>query len=59
MARKKKTGRAGDAGIQAQHPDSKGINPKRDANRGAGQAGVTITRGQGTAGFRKRRKAGD
>ena len=58
MARKK-AGSAGDAGVTAHHPDSKGINPKRDANRGAGQAGVTTTKGQGTAGFRKRRKAGD
>ena len=59
MARKKKTGRAGDAGVAAQHPDSKGINPARDANRGAGQAAITVAKGGGTSGFRKRRKAGD
>ena len=56
---KKKRGRAGDAGIKAQHPDSKGINPARDAGRGAGQAAITVTQGGGTSGFRTRRKAGD
>ncbi len=55
---KKKAGRAA-ADVKGQHADSKGLNVKRDANRGAGQAGVTMTKGQGTAGFRKRRKGGD
>ena len=56
---RKKTGRSGDAGVKAQHPDSKGLNANRDAKRGAGQAAITVTKGGGTSGFRKRRKAGD
>ena len=55
---KKKAGRAA-ADVKGQHADSKGVNPKRDASRGAGQANVTIPQGQGTSGFRKRRKGGD
>ena len=57
MVKKKKAGRTGN--VKSQHPDSKGLNPKRDANRATGQGAVTITKGQGTAGFRKRRKAID
>ena len=57
VKKKKKTGRAGN--VKSQHPDSKGTNPRRDAKRGAGQAAITFTKGQGTAGFRKRRKAID
>ena len=57
MATKKKAGRSGS--VKSQHPDSKGTNPKRDAKRATGQAAITFTRGQGTAGFRKRQKGGD
>jgi hypothetical protein len=55
---KKKASRAGTS-VKSQHPDSKGLNPRRDAKRGTGQAAITFTKGQGTAGFRKRRKAID
>lgn len=58
MARKKSS-RAGASDVKSQHPDSKGMNPNRDNKRGAGQANVTVPQGQGTAGFRKRRKAID
>jgi hypothetical protein len=56
---KKKQSKAGQADVSTQHADSKGLNAKRDANRGAGPANVTFTKGQGTAQFRKNRKAGD
>jgi hypothetical protein len=57
--KKKKVGRTGDADVKSQHPDTKGTNVKRDANRATGQGAITFTRGQGTAGFRKRQKGGD
>jgi hypothetical protein len=52
MKKNKKT--AAQAGIQAQLPDSKGINPVRDGRRRKGGAGVvTLPKGGGTAKFRK------
>ncbi len=39
----------------SQHPDSKGINPKRDATRAKGQGAATLTKGQGTGKFRRLR----
>ena len=54
MKKSRKT--AGRAGTQAQLPDSKGINPARDARRRKGGAGVvTLPKGGGTAKFRKAR----
>jgi hypothetical protein len=47
------------AEIASQHPDSKGINAKRDANRATGAGAVTMTKGQGTAKFRKTRSGID
>ena len=45
---------AAQAGTQAQLPDSKGINPARDARRRKGGAGVvTLPKGGGTSKFRK------
>jgi len=52
----KNSTKAADAGTQAQLPDSKGLNPRRDARRRKGGAGVvTPTKGRGTAKFRKAR----
>jgi hypothetical protein len=56
---KKKSSSAGKASKKSQHPDSKGVNPKRDGARGAGQANITPAGGHGTSSFRKNRKAGD
>ena len=51
-----KNSKNADAGTQAQLPDSKGVNPARDARRRKGGAGVvTPTKGGGTAKFRKSR----
>jgi hypothetical protein len=54
---KKKT--AGRAGTQAQLPDSKGINPARDAGRRKGGAVVTVPHGGGSGTFRKARRASE
>lgn len=52
----KNSKKAAEAGTQAQLPDSKGVNPGRDARRRKGGAGVmTPTKGGGTAKFRKAR----
>ncbi len=52
----KNSTKAADAGTQAQLTDSKGLNPRRDARRRKGGAGVvTPTKGRGTAKFRKAR----
>jgi hypothetical protein len=52
MKKNKKT--AAEGGIQAQLPDSKGINPARDARRRKGGAGLpSLPKGGGTAKFRK------
>jgi hypothetical protein len=56
---KKKASKAGQAKVSSQHADSKGLSVKRDANRGAGPANVTMTKGSGTASFRKIRSGGD
>jgi hypothetical protein len=56
---KKKASKAGQANVSSQHADSKGLNAKRDANRGTGPANVTMTKGQGTRSFRKIRSGGD
>jgi hypothetical protein len=46
--------KAAPADTQAQLPDSKGVNPARDARRRKGGAGVvTPSKGGGTAKFRK------
>ncbi len=58
MAKKKASG-TGKASKKSQHPDTKGVNVKRDAARGAGQANITFTKGHGTSSFRKNRKGGD
>ncbi len=51
---------AADAGTQAQLHDSKGLNPRQDARRRKGGAGVVSpTKGRGTAKFRKARSAAE
>ena len=57
MKNSKKT--AGRAGTQAQLPDSKGINPARDAGRRKGGAVVTNPHGGGSGTFRKARRASE
>ena len=55
MKKSRKT--AGRAGTQAQLPDSKGVNPARDARRRKGGAVVTVPHGGGSGTFRKSRRA--
>jgi hypothetical protein len=57
MKKNEKT--AGRAGTQAQLPDSKGINPARDARRRKGGAVVTVPHGGGSGTFRKARRASE
>jgi hypothetical protein len=48
---------AAQAGTQAQLPDSKGVNPTRDARRRKGGAGLPmLPKGGGTGKFRKSRR---
>ena len=54
MKKSRKT--AGRAGTQAQLPDSKAINPARDARRRKGGAVVTVPHGGGSGTFRKSRR---
>jgi hypothetical protein len=57
MKKSRKT--AGRAGTQAQLPDSKGINPARDARRRKGGAVVTVPHGGGSGTFRKSRRVSE
>jgi hypothetical protein len=54
----RKNRKAGQADVQSQLPDTKGVNAKRDAGRIKGGAGaVVLTKGAGTGKFRKSRRA--
>jgi hypothetical protein len=55
----KKNKKTAQAGVQAQLPDSKGINPARDARRRKGGAVVTVPHGGGSGKFRKARRASE
>jgi hypothetical protein len=57
MKKSRKT--AGRAGTQAQLPDSKGINPARDARRRKGGPVVTVPHGGGSGTFRKARRVSE
>ena len=57
MKNSKKT--AGRAGTQAQLPDSKGINPARDARRRKGGTVATVPHGGGSGTYRKSRRASE
>ena len=57
MKNSKKT--AGRAGTQAQLPDSKGINPARDARRRRGGTVTTVPHGGGSGTYRKSRRASE
>jgi hypothetical protein len=52
----KKNKKTAEAGIQSQLPDSKGVNPARDARRRKGVAVVTVPHGGGSGKFRKSRR---
>lgn len=48
-----------DARLATQHPDSKGVNARRDGTRPKGAGALTSTKGGGSGDFRRKQTSGE